>query len=212
MATKKDMKAHFSVNKVLPAAWDFLWASNLKDRAAGHDYRGQTYYVTATDLERQVRAFAQDSMEGRAWTTPGREYYGGVKIQLNAGPHVTLLDVCRRWLFDQVAAGKLDRNHNNGRGHISGEKFRPAGAPLSPSELRGIEAKEQRAEAPVHMYGQGHKLICRKPSTKPRSLFSRSSGRSKTRKSSNPANVTCKKCMEIMQTPGWVNYWDQFKN
>ena len=71
----KNTKA-FSLSKALPAAFQRLWEQNLEDRAAGRDYRGHTYYVTATDLERQVRAFACDSKAGRAWSTHWRDSYG----------------------------------------------------------------------------------------------------------------------------------------
>jgi hypothetical protein len=205
----KNTKA-FSLSKALPAAFQRLWEQNLEDRAAGRDYRGHTYYVTATDLERQVRAFACDSKAGRAWSTHWRDSYGTSRISLNRGPRYTLLDAVREWLFTQVRAGRLERNHNNGRGHISGEKFRPAGEPLSPAERRGDVARAKRAEAPVHVYGQNFQLICRKP-TKARSVYSRRGGRSKTRKTSDASRVTCSKCLKLMAAPGWVNYWDKIE-
>lgn len=177
----------FDMAKAMQAAWDLCWQRNLDQRAEGFDYGGRTYFLTATDIERQVRCFAQDSLDGEPWGTCC--YPDSVRL-----PGGTFENI-RRWLLRHP---QLD-SHNFGKGHISGERFRPRGAPLSPGEQKHFEQDaKQRANPkpkPVH-YGRwgGHPLC-----TKDR-ISRYSYRRSTARTSLEQDKVTCKACLKKLKT------------
>jgi hypothetical protein len=185
------MKKLFELSKAIPAAFAFLWARNLKQRAEGDDYRGRTYYVCAVDVEEQVRCFADDELAGKPWGTTqgyGRGFH-------NCKVYGDLPNAVRRWLLSNCDG------HNFGRGHISGMRFRPRGEPIGPAEKTLAKKAADRANPPVkpvHFSKHGGfynpHILC---TAATRSRFSNS--RSKARASSEWASVTCKKCLNLRE-------------
>jgi len=133
----------FDLNKAIEAAWDYLWDVNLKDRAKqeaehpdgdfgkyGRRWYTRTFYICAADIVSQVRSFAYETAKGLKWGTNGvRGPDYGIRLSGNVEGEV------RRWLL------RTKDSHNFGRGHISGMRFRPRGAPLGPSEKDTLEEK-----------------------------------------------------------------------
>jgi hypothetical protein len=133
----------FSIEQAIPAAWDFLWAHNLKARAKceaenpngvfgkyARRWYTRTFYICAADMVAQVRSFAYETAKGLQWGTNGvRGPDYGIRMSGDLDGRV------RTWLL------RTKDGHNFGRGHISGMRFRPKGAPLGPSEQDTI--KEQ---------------------------------------------------------------------
>ena len=126
----------FNLDAAVPAAWDFLWAANLKDRAKqerdhldgdfgkyGRRWYTRTFYICAVDVVAQVRSFAYETAKGQKWGTNGvRGPDYGIRLSGNVDGRV------RDWLL------RTKDGHNFDRGHISGMRFRPRGEPLGPSE------------------------------------------------------------------------------
>lgn len=187
----------FDLSLAISCAWELLWKANLKDRqemvAGGHRYGlARTYFLTATDVERQVRQFAQEQQDGQPWGTSGRSYGHCTSVRIKTGTSMPLLDIVRRWLHSQYVAGKLDR-HNSGKGHISGMRYRPHGEPISEAEKRTAVEKSKPRKYLVHYAAHsGAPMACR-PNQK-LSLFSR--GRRPVTKYAE--NVTCPRCQAIM--------------
>lgn len=133
----------FNVQEAIVFAWQHLWALNLKRRADGNDFRGNTYYLTAADVEAQVRTLAYESMNGEKWGSSGdgryATYTGDIRISVGGGG---LNNVVRHWLL----TNRNITHHNFARGHISGARFRPVGEPLAPKEQATLEkqAKERK--------------------------------------------------------------------
>lgn len=171
----------FNVNEAIPAAWDFLWKSNLKERK--NAFRAsRTYYLTASDVEDQVRAFADDQMQGKKWGASGRAY--GRPMTMTRIRGVNLNGAVRRWLLNNTSL----ESHNFGRGHISGMRFRPRGEPLAPQEQTTMERHTKRASRPrpVHLRKGGG------PACVKRSGFGRPSRAFCT---SDVSRVTCPRCI-----------------
>lgn len=189
----------FDVPQAIQKAWDFLWGENLKRRAdeknLGGRWYAETYYLTAADIERQVRSWAQDTYDGNPWNMT-RSYgsYGqyGFKFRGN------LKHTIRNWLFDQARHGVLEY-HNFGRGHISGARFRPRGEPMAPAEVKTVTAKEERRRnpkpRPEHFSEHGYSglPLCTEAR---RSPYSRNRGH--TRCTHNKEEVTCKRCLNLL--------------
>lgn len=173
----------FELSKAIPAAWDFIWKAKLADRAAGRDFRGDTYYTTAQEMEQQVRSFAYETSTGKAWGTNGiRGYSYGIRFRGD------LQAAVRSYLLRTPGIV----GHNFGRGHISGMRFRPAGAPVSPGEAETIERKAKpRAEKPRHI-GTYSQLACMPR----RDRFRR--GRSMARLAFEGESITCPKCLKLL--------------
>lgn len=125
----------FDRHAAIPAAWDLLWKNNLRRRAEGEDFRGSTYHLTATDVENQVRQFASETADGKAWGSTGPAWGRTYDHKLRF-PGDLLGDV-RRWLRNNPNLA----SHNFGRGHISGARYRPAGEPLGPAEVRTLSSR-----------------------------------------------------------------------
>lgn len=182
----------FDTELAIATAWDLLWARNIKMRAEGQDYDGQTYYLTASDVERQVRAFAEEQMEGKPWGSSGNHdaYYSRIRISGD------LNNAVRDWLLWNHNLQQF----NFKRGHISGMRFRPVGEPFSPQELRTQAAQKKEADAraagkkkPVHYSGRTFgNAICVK-----RSPYS-SGIRSSAYTTRDPAKVTCPRCLKML--------------
>jgi len=136
--------------------------------------------------------FAQETVNGEKWGTHGRAYGKGY-TSIHIGGD--LQKIVRAWLFAQVSAGKM-QVHNFGKGHISGARFRPNGAPLAPSEKETFERKAKEktrtTPKPVHfaLHGGAGCTQIKKPSR-----FGRSSR--STRTTSDLDKVTCPRCIKL---------------
>ena len=189
----------FDINAAIPAAWKLIWEHKAKAQAEeGGGYRDSNMHCTASDVENQVRQFADDDAHGRprgtmAWGRP----YSMVRITCARG---RLDQVVRDWLLDEVRRGRID-SHNFGRHHISGMRFRPHGAPLSLAETKTIAKNIAEREAwrngtakpkPTH-WRKGGGPLC---TAARRSRFS--FGRSNAHLTSNQERVTCPRCAKLL--------------
>jgi hypothetical protein len=208
----------FDVKAAIKAAWDYCWANNIKTRANGDHYRpSTTYYLTSSDIEAQVRRFAEETAAGKQWGSTGRAYGKGYSTVRLSG---NLLGAVRDWLHEECYRGRIVA-HNFGKGHISGQRYRPAGEPVSEVEQRTFDAKAKRAATPrpVHLYcghEQRKRFLCaqvKKPSFRV--------PRSQARCTSDAAKVTCPRCIKLMRdkdgkpaagTPGPQLLTDIFNN
>ena len=190
------MKVPFDIAKAIPAAWNLLWSDNICKRDEGRDFRGNTYYVTARDVELQVRQFAAETVAGERWGTRGRAWgspYVSVRI---AGD---LNNMVRQWLLGNHNI----TGHNFGRGHISGMRFRPRGAPLGPSEIKTMKEKANPKPRPIHYNPNGYGFP--RCTQARRSVYSRG-WRPTARVDNDQSKVTCKRCLNLlaMQHPEGV--------
>lgn len=190
-------RQQFDIKAALPQAWDLVWKDQVRQQQEGAEFSGKgAHYVTASDLESQVRRFANEQHEGKAWGSTGRAWgreYAGVRIR--TGSRITLLDVCRGWLQSQRNAGKLEE-FNFGRGHISGARYRPAGIGLSDAEKQTMQRRENPtpyAERRVHA---GGRPLC---TWKPGWYYRGSRGR--VRHTDKPGEVTCPACRNLLAKP-----------
>lgn len=197
---------HFDVQAAIKQAWDLIWVEKLKERSRrekefkktgrrGYRY-DDTYYTTASDVESQVRRFARETAEGKAWGSTGlacgREgsWTEHGKIRLPGG----LNGAVRNFLLRSPGIV----GHNFGRGHISGMRFRPADQPMSPTEANTMTVKERRKDRPRPRHYAKHygaTLLCMQG--RKRSIFSRRRGHSRT--TSNKAEVTCPRCLKLLK-------------
>lgn len=183
------MSRPFDVRAALPAAWDLLWKDRLARRLAGNDFRGDTYYLTASDLEAQVRRFAREDLDGvpRGSTGPAWGREAGVRISGDVSA------IVRSWLLSNPRIV----GHNFLRGHISGMRFRPYGEPIGPAE-KTIEAKERRLAdpkpPPLH-FARGDGPLC--TFDRCRSRFRRS----RTWRTGDASRVTCPACLKKLAAP-----------
>ncbi len=199
------MKQAFDIQKAIPAAWKLLWEDNLQKRRDGRDFRGNTHYLTATDVVEQVRSFAQEQAEGKTWGSGGRQWgraYAQVKISTGGVPG-GLLRLVREWLQRQARRGVLEEM-DFGRGHISGARYRPAGETLTDGEQATLKRKAVPwEERTVHFYHAPEEnasgragLLCQ--IGRKRRGHSWGWRRQKSRTSDDPAKVTCKQCANIL--------------
>jgi hypothetical protein len=109
------------------------------------------YYFSATDLERRVRAAAQEKLDRKETGYYGMDSYGGVKISgLNGIP---LLQHCRTFLTAQVRVGVLRADQPSAYRTISNLRFRPIDWPLTEAEekeKRTPEEEKRRKRNLVH--------------------------------------------------------------
>jgi hypothetical protein len=184
----------FDLAKAIPAAWALCWADNLKTRAKGGTYRpSTTFYLTASDIENQVRLFAEETAAGEAWGTRGRAWGRGYGFTVRVSGD--LKRTVRDWLLNGARNGRLE-SHNFGRGHISGMRFRPAGEPISDAEQTTIKVKKARADKPLTKHFSkryGHPPLC---TAARRSPFARPSRAWTT---TQQAEVTCPRCLNLLK-------------
>lgn len=178
----------FDMQGAIAFAWAVCWVDNLARRASGDDYRGNTYYLTAADIEAQVRRLAYETMQGKAWGSTGRAWgrgwEGGVRLPGDVQAQV------REWLLSHPEI----EWHNFGRGHISRMRFRPRGEPLAPGEQHTLNTRRKPwAEKPVHYSPNYGRALCVKARV---SIYSRWR-RPTTRTASDWAQVTCKRCLNM---------------
>jgi hypothetical protein len=187
--------ALFDTRKAIETAWNVLWASNIANRKKwtkeGYTYGlSGTYYLTASDVENQVRAYAHDEVHGKPWRTD-RAPYGGWSVRVEGD----LFAAVRDWLLSNPNL----TYHNSGRGHVSGARFRPVGEPLAPAEVRSAEKREKERTDPrprvVHFGSYSlNGLLC---TIEKRSPFSRTRncGQREVEK------VTCPRCKSLLANP-----------
>lgn len=186
------MKQTIDFNQAIPAAFAHVWQRNLERRAAGDDFRGNTYYVTASDVEEQVRCFAEDQLAGKPWGTKesyGRGWHNGLRISGD------LTGAVRQWLLRNCDG------HNFGRGHISGMRFRPRGEPIGPAEATLAKQAAERANPkvkPVHYSLTYGPALCVKVAREKRGLrYWGNALRSRAHTVSDWEHVTCKRCLNL---------------
>lgn len=170
--------------ELLQSAFDALWSNNLAVRARGHDFHGQTFYVTAADLERKVRELGAARLG-----VP--EFYVRARGDLHHR--------CRDWLMHHPELV----GHNFGRGHCSGMRFRPRGEPIGPTAEKTMQEKAKRATRPavVHFSPSFARPLCsierRKAQDATRGRPTMFWSRSTARTSNHWAKVTCKQCLKF---------------
>jgi len=187
---------HFDTHLAIRTAWDVLWASRLKERADGRDFRGSSYYVTASDVEDLVRQFASDTAKGRPWRTKtvNGDHYG---IRMPGDLNGAVRDYLLRGNGGKIVG------HNFGRGHISGMRFRPVGEPIGPAEKETIERKARNKDKPkVRHFGKGfgshpHCVVEAKKKAGKRFFGWR---RSKSWVTSEREEVTCPRCLNLLKS------------
>jgi hypothetical protein len=179
---------------LIQEAWNFLWSDNLKRRKAqerkGDTWRiAETFYLTAADVDAQVRHFVIEDLDGKKRGSTGRAC-GRPWRPLRAPG---LYNRVRDWLLRNPAL----THHNFGRGHISGARFRPVGQPISPTEketLRRHEVQDSKPR-PRHYSKSGHygsRPLC----SKPRSGWLARPSKAYT--TSDREKVTCPRCKNLL--------------
>jgi hypothetical protein len=193
-APARKRRVTFNRTELISAAWEFLWADNLKARKSIEAYGWpDTFYLTASDIEAQVRRFISEALNGEPRGSTGRAYgkgYDGVRVSGD------LLGDVRRWLLSH--RGLV--SHNFGRGHISGMRFRPVGAPLSPAEEKTLAYKERSKGRPKPRHYSkggmnGHPLCTQSR----RGRWGRPSY--SIWKTRDKAGVTCPRCLKLISQP-----------
>lgn len=191
----------FDTRTAIAHAWAFLWADNLRQRkemskpGAFNYGLPTTFYLTASDVESQVRRFARETAEGKPWGSTGRAmgregaWTAHGKLRMPGGLNGDVRD----WLLHN----RDIESHNFGKGHISGMRFRPRGEPLGEAEVKTMERKtKQKADRAAGKLPPRHYSADRYGSTilcvKRRALWSR---RRRQPWSTNVADeVTCPRC------------------
>lgn len=204
-------KVKLNMEQEMKKAWDFCWAQRLKDRKEGYDYGGQSYYITATDLELRVRNAVQEQIDGVKYgkygVSGGATWRSGTRISTRPG--LSLLEQCRSWLRRQCARGILE-GHNFGRGHISGMRFRPVGEPLSPQEQKQFEKKAKpklvHFSDPEWKHWPNRSLCSQKArearKVEGRRLVSRPARRPTSQTTEKADEVTCPRCRKLLTASG----------
>jgi hypothetical protein len=192
------------VEKACREAWDGLWADNLRIREKHKDSPFRlpgTYYLTATDLERAIRRHVEAKLRGDTKVNWKEWRYGTwstVRISI-PGCRGGLMQAVRNWLYDQRCSGKLEE-HNFGRGHISGARYRPAGEPIGPAEKETMERHEEERTRdykanPLPVHAQG--MLC----TFTGGFRWRRGGGWRRRTTSKRNEITCKACLNLLAKP-----------
>lgn len=193
---KKSNRVKFNLQEQLRKALDYL-LEHRYERLDG------SKWFSASDLERRVRAAADELLMGVPYGEYGTSACYGARIMGLKG--ISLLQHCRRFLFDKVSDGELDCN-NPGRGDrcSTGMRFRPAGEGLSEAEKRNAEKPERprflshlkHVEIKQGSNGNSYEVKmpeCEKNKQKKGYVF-----RPKMKWYSED-NPTCKKCQKILE-------------
>lgn len=194
------MRTTFDRTKAIKAAWDALWAERLAERERQKGtvwetgrWAAATRYITASDLERRVRIYAEETLAGKPWGSTGAYGPGLGRIRISGN----LFNDCRDWLLRERSCGRLEA-HNFGKGHISGMRFRPAGEPMAEAEIKTMVVKEKRRNRPVvkhySEHGYGSRPLCMHNRMKGRYMFRPS----KAWVTRDRAEVTCVRCKNLM--------------
>ena len=217
-------RQRFDLDAEIQKAWDWCWnyyceASEYREEIYDKDgfptgkfkkevriIPARQSWLTATDLERRVRAAAAEALQGKPYGSIGADVWGeGVRV--SGGNGISLLEAVRNWLSQQAARGVLAR-HNFGRGHCSRMRYRPVGVPLTEAEQKTAEKKAKPySSKPVHFADPAVKSwpalsLC---SAKARATvrassfgYSRGSNRSSTRTTKKAEEVTCPRCLKLL--------------
>jgi hypothetical protein len=209
-------KKTFNLSEEIQRAWDWCWAYYCEPtlyHELEYDDQGlptgktvgepqvmnpRQSYLTATDLERRVRAAVAETAYGAEYGSYGPDAWGKgpASIRISTG-HGSLLDAVRSWL----QSNRKLTAHNFGRGHISGARYRPIGHDLTAAEKSSIETSRKRrnGETPLHYrgaYTRGYpRPLCTADRIKPG--YSRPS-RSSARMTSEAEKVTCPRCKKLL--------------
>lgn len=224
------MKRPFNLETELQKAWDWCWnyycePSEYREEIYDEDgmptgkYKGETRtiaprqsWLTATDLERRLRAAAAESLAGESYGSFGADAWGRgpASVRISTGSPGGLLEAVRHWLSGQIRKGKLT-GHNFGRGHCSGLRCRPVGLGLTDAEQQTIERREKirKGEVPIHFRDEASnswnaKSLCTKASRAAQLAkakgyrFARHNARSSTQTTTTPEKVTCPRCLKLL--------------
>ena len=188
----------FNLTAEIARAWDYCWANRYEPE--------RTPYLSATDLERRVRA-AADERARNAPEGTGDGWMSSVRITGLGGR--SLLDHVRDWLCGEVRRGRLTTDAA-GRGHISGARYRPRGVGLSAAEEKAaavpVEEKRRRrwithlksVWAGVPYLPPFSPAACRANHTR-KGGWRYYAGRDRVHTTEDPAKVTCKVCRKIAE-------------
>lgn len=186
----------FDLQKAISEAWTFIWA----ERAKTKDHRSDVSYITASDIEAQVRTFAIEQRDGKSRGSMGLAFGKPMcwpPMRISTGSGRDLLGICRDWLLSEVHCGRIE-SHNFGRGHISGMRFRPKGTAITETEKKTMAAKaaSQGKPRPMHYREPGKAtLFCQAG----RKRFGwRPSKAWDTR---DKSRVTCARCLKLLAQP-----------
>lgn len=206
---------HDELDTIITAAWEWLWAyyqGRIRESMAeGHEPWDDHFFITASELEYTVRIMLANRLRKQPATT-GDPAYGnthGLVVSIRGGRYrEDLLCVVRDWLAGQT--GDTLQRHNFGKGHISGMRYRPLGAPLSPAEKRTLAKKDKdatRAKA-IHAADPAthwpQLALCSKAARETAKAKRRSyscrrhSPHSSVSTTSDPDKVTCPKCRKLL--------------
>lgn len=182
----------FNLQNEISKAWQWCWAYYC----GGDSPRQQ--WLTATDLERRVRAQAAEQLHGQSY---GSDAWGsGVRITGLNG--LTLLDHCRNWLRSQFSRGILRADHPGGRHTCTGLRYRPVEVGLTAAEQRTIDtpAEERSRQAhivhwqPVRTSTGPRTAECQKNKPPRRATYRRAPQPWTT---ADASKITCKKCQKL---------------
>jgi hypothetical protein len=197
---------NFDLDTECRRAWPIAWKELCEPTVYEYDdgekrtFEPRQSWLTATDIERRIRAHFAEQADGLEEGKRGLDDFcmkGTVTI--STGSRYSLMDCVRDWLADEVRAGRLTR-HNFGRGHISGMRYRPVGMELTDAEKKTLEKADKRAkgETPVHFSNSTswlRKPLCVADRNVKRAGY-RQPKRSSARIVSEPAKVTCQRCLK----------------
>lgn len=172
----------------ISAAWDSAWKQNLVTRARDEaealrrdvaTVYGQsaTYYLTASEIEREMRRLADIAMGGGG--------FGPVRFTGLGG--ISLLDHCREWLCRNYA---LDHDG----GSLTARRYRPKGEPLSPAEKTAPSRSEKRRVryGVLHFDDGSGANLCGRKNARTRGGYVR-------KPTEGGEFVTCKSCLKKME-------------
>jgi hypothetical protein len=214
MRTRKTTSSQpFDFAAAAQKAWAWLWAERQQQQANGWG-RSCDYWVSATDLERRIRSAAYEQLHGLPEGECG-SYGGGYGVRINLAQRgyngrTTLLSACRDWLLQQCRRGILRADQPSGYRTVTGLRYRPVNAPLTPAEQQAkalpVEEKRRRAcirhfAVPSTAHGKtGYTRLC-EANRKPRKFSVnawRLGVRHRNDKTTDRAKVTCKRCLKRM--------------
>lgn len=196
------MRKTFDIAKAIPQAWAVQW-KKLQDMREKHSTwrTDSATYLTAADIESQVRTFAEEEVQGRPWGASGpahgRPLFSSVRISLGSG--TSMQYEVRSWLLKEVRAGRLE-SFNFGKESITGMRFRPAGMGLTETERKTMEQKARAEQArkegkrpPMHFSRSHSNPLCTSQSGRMRFR------RSNARMSHDWEKVDCPRCLKLRE-------------
>lgn len=194
------MEKFWDLQNELQKAWSFIWKENVQMQKE-RDPLNRWFYVCATDLQRRLKSAAAEIWENKEYGSLGLDggWYSGVKIKGLGG--VPLLQICRKWLFQQVRLGKLEVHDPTGHNTCSGARFRPKGAPLSPGEEKAPSYEEKKRQKwIVHFAREDGKASCG-ANDKKKAKMTAYPRRPvyKPKPTQDKTKVSCKKCLKLLE-------------